>query len=188
MVKKLMALFLWLSIIMLIREADSQLTARGKPAIMIVSDMPNSGRTAYIGLVNRAVGRTVALLLVIIKNESGKIALIAGSRSYKTDEERELGFLIKMEEAFQQYEKIGVREGHDNRDENYQHAVLLLKEYPDWSKFIMWESLQIELQEHYVNYNVMMWFYRACSNAGYSKFPHLKHHGYGHHTKPGNHY
>lgn len=116
----------------LVREAVAQLTSKGKPVVSIVSDMSNSRRSAYVGLDNRAVGRTAAHFLGrIIKASTGKIALIAASRAYKTHEERELGFLVMMEEAFQQYDIIGVREGHDNQDENYQHAVNLLEQYPD---------------------------------------------------------
>lgn len=116
----------------LVREAVELLTAKGKPVISLVSDMSNSGRTAYVGLDNRAVGRTAAHFLgQMIKAPKGKIALIAASRAYKTHEERELGFLVMMDEAFQQFEVIGVREGHDNQDENHQHAVNLLEQYPD---------------------------------------------------------
>lgn len=116
----------------LVREAVKQLREKNKPVITVVSDMPNSGRTAYIGLDNRAVGRTAAHFLGrLLRAKSGQIALIAASRAYKTHEERELGFLVMMEEDFPEYEVIGVREGHDSRDENYQHAVNLLKQYPN---------------------------------------------------------
>lgn len=115
-----------------IHEAVSQLCDAGKAIVTIVSDIPKSRRIAYVGLDNRAVGRTAAHFLGrLLKPSEGKIALITASRTYKTHEERELGFWALMEEEFPQYDIIGVREGHDNRDENYRHTITLLDDYPD---------------------------------------------------------
>lgn len=67
----------------------------------LVSDVSNCGRTAYVGLDNRSVGRTAAYLLGrLSKAAAGKVALIAASRTYRAHEEREMGFLGLMEEAF----------------------------------------------------------------------------------------
>ena len=116
----------------LVREAVASLRAKGKHVVTIVSDVSNSGRTAYVGLDNRAVGRTAAYVLGrLSKSVGGKVALIAASRTYRAHEEREMGFLGLMEEAFPNLNVVGVREGHDDRDENYRHALTLLDEHPD---------------------------------------------------------
>lgn len=116
----------------LVREAASALRAKGKHVVTIVSDISGSSRTAYVGLDNRAVGRTAAYLLGrLAKQSTGKVALIAASRTYRAHEEREMGFLGMMEESFPHLSVVGVREGHDNRDENYRHTLTLLSEYPD---------------------------------------------------------
>lgn len=116
----------------LVREAVASLRARGKHVVTLISDVSNSGRTAYIGLDNRAVGRTAAYVLGrLSKVDAGKVALIAASRTYRAHEEREMGFLGLMEQAFRHLTVVGLREGHDNRDENYRHALTLLDEYTD---------------------------------------------------------
>ncbi|MEO3434078.1 LacI family DNA-binding transcriptional regulator [Inquilinus sp. CAU 1745] len=116
----------------LVREAASALRAKGKHVVTIVSDISGSSRTAYIGLDNRAVGRTAAYLLGRLAGSPiGKLALIAASRTYRAHEEREMGFLGLMEESFPNLSVVGVREGHDNRDENYRRTLELLAEYPD---------------------------------------------------------
>lgn len=116
----------------LVRETVSALGAKGKHVVTLVSDVSNSGRTAYVGLDNRSVGRTAAYLLGrFSKTPHGKVALIAASRTYRAHEEREMGFLGLMEEAFPGLNVVGLREGHDNRDENYRHTLTLLSEYPD---------------------------------------------------------
>ena len=116
----------------LVRDAVTGLRAKGKHVVTLVSDVSNSGRTAYVGLDNRSVGRTAAYMLGrLLKVESGKVALIAASRTYRAHEEREMGFLGLMEESFPVFRIVGVREGHDNRDENYRHTLTLLSDYPD---------------------------------------------------------
>jgi LacI family transcriptional regulator len=116
----------------LVREAVSALCSKGKHVVTLVSDISNCGRTAYVGLDNRSVGRTAAYLLArLSKAAAGKVALIAASRTYRAHEEREMGFLGFMEEAYPNLYVVGVREGHDNRDENYRHTQTLLSEYPD---------------------------------------------------------
>ncbi len=116
----------------LVREAVAGLRAKGKHVITLISDVSNSERTAYVGLDNRAVGRTAAYVLGrLSKIDHGKVALIAASRTYRAHEEREMGFLGLMEQAFPRFTVVGLREGHDDRDENYRHALTLLDEYPD---------------------------------------------------------
>lgn len=116
----------------LVREAVGALRAKGKHVVTIVSDISNCDRTAYVGLDNRAVGRTAAHLLGRFAGPAiGKVALIAASRTYRAHEEREMGFLSLMAESFSNLMVVGVREGHDNRDENYRHTLKLLNEYSD---------------------------------------------------------
>lgn len=125
----------------LVRETVSDLQAAGKHIVTVVSGISGVAHTAYVGLDNRAVGRTAGYLLgrfirpvqgpdgKIIKG--GKVALITASRTYRAHEEREMGFLGLMEEAFPDITVIAAREGHDDRSENYHHTVALLAEYPD---------------------------------------------------------
>lgn len=116
----------------LVRDAVSALCTKGKHVVTLVSDVSNCGRAAYVGLDNRSVGRTAAYLLARLSMATtGKVALIAASRTYRAHEEREMGFLGFMEEACPDLTVVGVREGHDNRDENYRHTQTLLSEYPD---------------------------------------------------------
>lgn len=116
----------------LVREAVSALRAKGKQVIAIISDIASANRTAYVGLDNRAVGRTAAYLLGrMTAGSKGRVALIAASRTYRAHEEREMGFLSLMVESFPNLSVVGVREGHDNRDENYRHTLTLLAEHPD---------------------------------------------------------
>lgn len=116
----------------LVRETVSDLQAQGKHVVTLVSDIAGVRHSAYVGLDNRAVGRTAGYLLGRLTRQStGRVALITASRTYRAHEEREMGFLGLMDESFPGISVIAAREGHDNRAENYHHTVSLLAEYPD---------------------------------------------------------
>lgn len=115
-----------------VREVTAELVHRGKRVVAVVSDFAPAVRTAYVGLDNQAAGRTAAYLLGRFSaGRTGSVAVIAGSRIYRAHTEREMGFQSMMEEMFPRLRPVGVREGHDDRDENYRHSLSILDQYPD---------------------------------------------------------
>lgn len=114
-----------------VREAVNDLAERGVPAVTLISDVANSRRAAYVGLDNRSTGRTAGSLVArFIGRRPAKVAMIAGSLSYRAHEEREMGFLHLFEELFPQIEVVGLREGLDDEGRNYRQAKSLLGQYP----------------------------------------------------------
>lgn len=115
-----------------VREAVATLAARGVPVLTVISDLANSQRAAYIGLDNRAAGRTAGYLIGrFIGSRRAKVALIAGSLSYAAHQEREAGFLHVIEEMFNSLDVVGLREGHDDTHKNYRQTRVLLDQHPD---------------------------------------------------------
>ena len=115
-----------------VREAVQMLVDRGVATVTLVSDLSGSRRDAYVGLDNRAAGRTAAYLIGrFIGTKSAKVAMIAGSRSYAAHGEREAGFLQVIEEQFPQIQVVGLREGQDDIEKNYRQARALLKQHPE---------------------------------------------------------
>lgn len=115
----------------LVREAVSTLADEGIPVVTLVSDLTHSRRAAYVGLDNRAAGRTAAMLVGRFSGGKGDVALIAGSRSYRGHEEREVGFLSLMSEQFPSMGLLGLREGQDEAERNLQETRTLLNQHPD---------------------------------------------------------
>jgi LacI family transcriptional regulator len=116
----------------LVREAAEEVSAGGTRLVTIVSDLPHPSREAYVGLDNQAAGRTAAHLLGrFCRPNRGSVALVAGSRVYRAHAEREMGFLGLIEEAHPDLRVIGMREGHDDRNENYRHTLSLMEQNPD---------------------------------------------------------
>jgi LacI family transcriptional regulator len=116
----------------LVRDAVDALVVEGVHVVTIISDVSNSQRAAYVGMDNRAAGRTAAYLMArFVGPRSGRIALIAGSLSYRAHEEREIGFARMLEEMLPGTLVVGLREGRDDAATNYQQARSLLAQYAD---------------------------------------------------------
>lgn len=115
-----------------VREAVDWLADRGVPAVTLISDIANTRRVAYVGLDNRSAGRTAGYLLArFIGRKPAKVAMIAGSLSYRAHEEREMGFLHLFEDLFPDIQVVGLREGHDEEARNYRQTKTLLAQHPD---------------------------------------------------------
>ncbi|MGE7469004.1 LacI family DNA-binding transcriptional regulator [Bosea sp. NPDC003192] len=115
-----------------VREAVDLLAERGVPSVTLISDIANTARAAYVGLDNRAAGRTAGQLIArFIGPRLAKVAMIAGSLSYRAHEEREMGFLHLFEELYPDIEVVGLREGHDDEAKNYRQTKTLLGQHPD---------------------------------------------------------
>jgi len=116
----------------LVREAVNLLAERGVPTVALISDIAHSARAAYVGLDNRAAGRTAGYLLArFIAQRPAKVAMIVGSLSYRAHEEREMGFLHLFQELHPTISVVGLREGHDEEARNYRQSKTLLAQYPD---------------------------------------------------------
>ena len=116
----------------LVRAAVATLAAAGVPTLTLISDLSASQRLAYVGLDNLAAGRTAACLLARFTGKrAGRLALIAGSRSYRAHGEREQGFLSLIGETFPAMQVVGLREGMDDAQQNFLQTRALLEQHPD---------------------------------------------------------
>lgn len=76
-----------------IRHAVSELESRHIPVVTIVTDLPNSGRSAYVGLDNESAGRTAAYLMnKALVGKSGYVLTTASQSTFFGENERLKGF------------------------------------------------------------------------------------------------
>ena len=116
----------------LVRHAARRVVLGGKPVLTLISDLPDSGRTAYLGLDNLAAGRTAAQVIGRMAGpKPGEIGLIAGSLAYRAHSDREIGFRALMEARFPHLAVVRLQEGHDDASENYRAARQMLAQHPD---------------------------------------------------------
>jgi LacI family transcriptional regulator len=115
-----------------VREAIRGLAASGVPVLTLVSDISNVPRLGYVGIDNRAAGRLAGHLLGrFMGRGAGKVALFAGSLSYRGHEEREMGFRHIVAEETPHLSIVELREVRDDTERAYREAKALLERYDD---------------------------------------------------------
>jgi LacI family transcriptional regulator len=76
-----------------VTAAAARLSRAGIPVVTLVTDLPDSGRVAYVGMDNRAAGATAAYLLGLATGgEPGSFLVSVSSSYFRGEEEREMGF------------------------------------------------------------------------------------------------
>ncbi len=113
----------------LVREAVNAATSAGVPVVTLVSDLSNGGQQAYVGLDNRAAGRTAGYLMGRFIHGPGTVLLIAGSMSLRDHEEREIGFRRVLGES--PVNIVAHLEDHDDYRRNYAETLNALDKYSD---------------------------------------------------------
>lgn len=116
-----------------VREAIRALAANDVKVVTIASDILHVPRVAYIGIDNRAAGRLAGYLLArfLGAEKPAKVALFAGSLSYRGHQEREMGFRHILMEEFPNIQIVELREMRDDREKAYAEASALLDRHPD---------------------------------------------------------
>ena len=111
----------------IVREAIRDIRDRDIPVISILTSLPGAGTLGYVGLDNRAAGRTAGLLMGRLCKKPSEIAIFVGGRLYRSHEEREIGFCSVIREEFPDLTLLGGCQGQDNPHKNYDMAKHLLQ-------------------------------------------------------------
>ncbi len=114
---------------LIVNRAVRNIVGRGVPVICITTDLPTSGRTAYIGNDQVSSGATAAYLMgQAVGNRDGNI-LFVYSAPYRVQEERELGFRRVLRSEFP---LLKVDERVNSNDETelvYPNVVRYIEEH-----------------------------------------------------------
>jgi LacI family transcriptional regulator len=75
-----------------LRDAIRALSGAGVVVLALVSDLPNTGRDHFVGIDNRAAGRTAGVLMGRFLGGRGRVAVVAQSMQLTEAVERRAGF------------------------------------------------------------------------------------------------
>lgn len=116
-----------------VREAMREAAASGVRLVTVASDISNVTRVAYVGIDNRQAGRLAGYVLgrFLHAEAAAKVAVFAGSLSYRGHEEREMGFRHILRTEFPHLEIVALSEMRDDRERAFQEAGLALDRHPD---------------------------------------------------------
>lgn len=115
-----------------VRTAIRDAAAAGARVATLVSDISDVPRDFYVGIDNQAAGRLAGHLLGrFLRDRSAKVAMFAGSLSYRGHEARAVGFRRILAEEFPDIVLVETAEMHDDLEQCYRAARHLLQAHPD---------------------------------------------------------
>ena len=115
----------------LVSEAFNELARARIPVVTVCSDITEVDRLAYIGVDNRAAGRTSGFLMGRFCRGPGKLAVVWGGQLYRSHEEREIGFRAVLRQDFPALQIIEMVNGNDDPDINFACVSELIAKHPD---------------------------------------------------------
>lgn len=116
----------------LVRAAIDDLVAHGVVVITLVSDVPGSQRSRFVGIDNVTAGRTAASLLGrFVGARSGRVGVVMGSRALRDHAERLFGFEQVMTAEHGHLRLLAPLEGHDLSQRTEPMVTKLLQREPE---------------------------------------------------------
>ena len=115
----------------LVRSAVDHAADCGVPVVSMLTGLPGSKTRGYVGLDNRAAGRTAGLLTGLLTKNSGDVAIFLGGPLYRSHEEREMGIRTKLREDFPHLNIRHVFQSFDDPEKNMTIASALLAQEKD---------------------------------------------------------
>lgn len=105
-----------------VAEAGRRLVRAGIPVVTLETDVPASGRLAYVGVDNRAAGATAAYLVgQLLGPDPGDVVVVRSSDPWRGEDEREMGFRATLRAAAPHRRQVDVLD--DGRDARLRAVV-----------------------------------------------------------------
>jgi LacI family transcriptional regulator len=115
----------------ILRDAVRGLRAKGLPVVALVSDLPNTGRDHFIGIDNRAAGRTAGVLMGrYLGGGPGQVLVLGQSLLARDTIERRRGFDEVMLRDFPGVEALQTLETHGSATALTQIVTEMLANAP----------------------------------------------------------
>lgn len=115
----------------LIQEKMNELADLDIPCITVNTDMPESGRIAYVGSNSYQCGQTAAGVLSFMLPPKGKIGIITGSHNVRSHEERISGFCDTIQRKSPDTQILEICENNDDDYASYSLVTRMLTLHPN---------------------------------------------------------
>ena len=114
-----------------VRDAIAAVTLAGMPVVCMVTDIPDSGRIAYVGINNEKAGRTAGLLAARLSRRPGPAVVLTGNLGLRAHAERLAGFRAALQHEAPETRVAAVLEGRDEDDRVARLLGKALRDNPD---------------------------------------------------------
>jgi LacI family transcriptional regulator len=115
----------------IVRNAMQELTRANIPIVTLCSDVAGVDRLAYVGVDNRAAGRTSGMLMGRFCRGPGKLAVVWGGQLYRSHEEREIGFRAVLRHEHPELQILEMVNGNDDAGLNFTRLSEVIAKHPD---------------------------------------------------------
>ncbi len=115
----------------LVRDVMAELSAADISVITVLTDLMGVDRLGYVGLDNRAAGRTAGQLMARLAKGPGKLAIVWGGQLYRSHEERESGFRSVVRSERTDLECLEVVTGNDDPAINRDRVAKVISNTPE---------------------------------------------------------
>ncbi|MCR9152168.1 MAG: LacI family DNA-binding transcriptional regulator [Rhodobacteraceae bacterium] len=114
-----------------VHDAVHELERLNIPALAILSPIEHPSLIGFIGLNNRAAGRTGGYLMGRLTRRSGAVVVVTSGQLYRSHEDREMGFRIALRQGFSHVQEVVTCNANDDGEGNYKAMSRLLSDRDD---------------------------------------------------------
>jgi LacI family transcriptional regulator len=114
---------------LIINRAIRNVVARKVPIVCLTTDLPSSGRSAYVGSDQASAGSTAAYLMGQMAGDRGGKILLVYSAPYRAQEERELGFRRVLRASFAHLDIHDRVNSNDDSEHSYRNVMKYIEEH-----------------------------------------------------------
>ncbi|MCV0425057.1 MAG: LacI family DNA-binding transcriptional regulator [Roseibium sp.] len=114
-----------------VRHAVEELAHLDIPCLTLISGLETPALAGFVGMDNRAAGKTAGYLMGRFERQKGAVAVVSGGQIYRVHEDREMGFRACLRRDFPHLEVVSTYSGHDDIDGNYTEVRKILESKPD---------------------------------------------------------
>ncbi|WP_306045778.1 LacI family DNA-binding transcriptional regulator [Nioella sp. MMSF_3534] len=114
-----------------VHDAVHELDRLNIPALAILSPIEHPALAGFIGLNNRAAGRTGGYLMGRLTRRSGAVVVVTSGQLYRSHEDREMGFRVALRQDFPHVQEVLTCNAHDDGEGNYQAISQILSDRDD---------------------------------------------------------
>ncbi|MEM1272737.1 MAG: LacI family DNA-binding transcriptional regulator [Pseudomonadota bacterium] len=114
-----------------VHDAVRELDRLKIPSLTVLSQIENPSPIGFIGLDNRAAGRTGGYLMGRLTQRPGAAVVVTSGQLYRSHEDREMGFRLALRAEFPQIREIITCNAQDDAEGNYRAVRVLIEERDD---------------------------------------------------------
>jgi LacI family transcriptional regulator len=114
-----------------VHDAVDRIVTDGIAIVALISALDGSSKVAFVGLDNRAAGRTAGFLMGRFAEKKGRVAVLWSGQLYRSAELREIGFRGVIRSEYPGLQVLDLVSGTDDSEDHQRLVYSALGDYPD---------------------------------------------------------